>query len=201
MGLTLANLLSVFRMALIPFFIIAVTDSRFGLALVIFGIAGATDFFDGVIARLWRQQTSLGAILDPMADKLLLTAAFIVLALPDHPKILPDFMLVNRLPIFLAILSIGRDVIIALIAGVLYVTGTRSSFAPTFVGKLTTAVQILTVLAVLFFNFRDVRSSFLVPLLTRATLALVLISGLHYIYHAMRGGWASEKDKAGATTG
>lgn len=194
MGLTLANLLTVLRMVLIPFFIIAVTDNRFGLALLIFGIAGATDFLDGIIARLWKQKTMLGAILDPMADKLLLAAAFVVLCLPDHPKALPDFVLLNRLPITLAILSISRDVIIALIAGVLYVSGARSAFPPTFLGKATTAVQVFTVLAVLFLNYQGVRSEMVLPVLIRITLAMVLLSGLHYIYHATQSGWAAQDD-------
>jgi len=198
MGLTLANLLTVSRMALIPFFIIAVTGNKFGFALVIFGIAGATDFLDGIIARVWRQKTTLGAILDPMADKLLLTAAFLVLALPDHPKSLPDFVLLNRIPITLAVLSISRDVIIALIAGVLYVSGVRTAFPPTMLGKLTTAVQIFLVLAVLFLNFRDVESAVMLPALIRATGGLVILSGLHYIYHAMKGSWAaSEPEEKG----
>jgi cardiolipin synthase len=188
MGLTLANLLTVLRLALVPFFIVAVTDSRFGLALLIFAAAGVTDFLDGIIARMWRQATALGAILDPMADKLLLTAAFVVLSLPDHPKVLPDFVLLNRLPIYLVILSIGRDVIIALIAGVLYVTGARTAFTPTLLGKATTAVQLLTVLAVLFSNYREMRSETLVPWMVLATLALVLSSGLHYIFDAIWGG-------------
>ncbi len=196
MGLTFANLLTVLRLALVPFFIIAVTENRFGLALVIFGVAGITDFLDGIIARMWKQATALGAILDPMADKLLLTAAFVVLSLPDHPKILPDFVLLNRLPIYLVILSIGRDVIIALIAGVLYVTGARTAFTPTLLGKATTAIQILTVLAVLFSNFRAVRSAALVPWMCYATLALVLLSGLHYIFQAIWGSPTAERDGA-----
>jgi cardiolipin synthase len=198
MGLTFANLLTVLRMVLIPFFIIAVTDNRFGLALVIFGVAGATDFLDGIIARLWKQKTTLGAILDPMADKLLLTAAFVVLCLPDHPKALPDFVLLNRLPISLSILSISRDVIIALIAGVLYVSGARSAFPPTLLGKATTTVQVFTVLAVLFLNYQEVRSDLVIPLLTNVTLVMVLVSGLHYIYHATQGGWATQDDTEGS---
>jgi cardiolipin synthase len=197
MGLTLANLLTVLRLALIPFFIIAVTDSRFGLALVIFGVAGATDFLDGIIARMWKQATPLGAILDPMADKLLLTAAFVVLCLPDHPRALPDFVLLNRLPISLAILSISRDVIIALIAGVLYVTETRKALTPTVLGKFTTGVQIVTVLTVLLFNFRNVKSDMMVPFMSLATLAMVLTSGIHYIFHAMYGSWPTRKRKDG----
>ncbi len=196
MGLTFANLLTVLRLALVPFFIIAVTESRFGLALVIFGVAGITDFLDGIIARMWKQATALGAILDPMADKLLLTAAFVVLSLPDHPKILPNFVLLNRLPIYLVILSIGRDVIIALIAGVLYVTGARTAFIPTLLGKATTAIQILTVLAVLFSNYGGGRSGTLVPWMCYATLALVLSSGLHYIFQAIWGNPAAARDGA-----
>lgn len=193
MGLTVANLLTVLRMALIPFFILAVTDNRSGLALAIFAAAGATDFLDGVIARLWRQKTSLGAILDPMADKLLLTAAFVVLCVPDHPKALPDFVLLNRLPISLVVLSISRDVIIALISAVLYVAGGRTSFKPTLLGKATTVVQVVTVVVVLLANFRGVVSEW-VPLLATLTMAMVLVSGLHYIYHAMRGAGSPEPD-------
>lgn len=187
MGLTLANLLTVLRMALIPFFMIAVTSNRNGMALVIFGVAGLTDFLDGIIARTWKQKTALGAILDPMADKLLLTAAFIILCMPDRPRAFPDFVLLNRIPVTVTIISISRDVIIALISSVLYVAMGRTSFAPTFLGKLTTTVEIVTVVAVLFANWRGVRSEWLVPNLTLLTLVVVLLSGLHYIYHAMKG--------------
>jgi cardiolipin synthase len=196
MGLTLANLLTVLRLALVPFFIIAATDNRFGVALIIFAVAGITDFLDGIIARMWKQATALGAILDPMADKLLLTAAFVVLSLPDHPKSLPDFFLLNRLPISLVILSISRDVIIAMIAGVLYVTGMKQAFTPTLLGKATTAVQIVTVLGVLLFNFRAVHSTLLVPVLTWATLVFVLASGVHYIFHAIYGSRATPQPRA-----
>jgi cardiolipin synthase len=182
MGLTLANLLTVLRMALIPFFLIAVTDNRSGAALVIFTIAGLTDLLDGIIARMWRQKTALGAILDPLADKLLLTAAFIILCMPDHPKAFPDFTLLNRIPITLTILSISRDVIIALISGVLYMAGGRTSFAPTFLGKLTTTVEIVTVVAVLLFNWEGWRSEIILPGLVKLSLACILASGIHYIY-------------------
>ncbi|MBI3448990.1 MAG: CDP-alcohol phosphatidyltransferase family protein [Acidobacteria bacterium] len=183
MGLTFANLLTVLRMALIPFFIIAVTDNRAGAALVIFTVAGITDLLDGIIARMWKQKTALGAILDPLADKLLLTAAFIILCMPDRPRAFPDFVLLNRIPVTLTILSISRDVIIALIAGVLYMAGGRTSFAPTILGKLTTTVEILTVVAFLFFNWMGQKSDAVLQLLTQVSVALVVLSGLHYIYH------------------
>jgi len=187
MGLTLANLLTVLRMALIPFFIIAVTDMRSGMALLIFVIAGLTDLLDGIIARMWRQKTALGAILDPMADKMLLTAAFVILCMPDHPKAFPDFVLVNRIPVALTILSISRDAIIALIAAVIYLAGGKASFTPTVLGKLTTTIQILTVVAVLVANYRGIRSEVIVPNFILLSFAMVLLSGLHYIYHATKG--------------
>jgi cardiolipin synthase len=199
-GLTLANLLTVSRMALIPFFILAVTDNRFGTALIIFGIAGATDFLDGIIARWWRQKTTLGAILDPLADKLLLAAAFIVLAMPDHPKALPEFELLNRIPITLAIISISRDVIIAIIAGVLYVSGARTSFPPSIFGKLTTTVQIFLVLGMLYWNYQGIESDLVLPLIIKLTWGLVIVSGIHYIYSMMKGGKASDAEQESSSS-
>ena len=76
-----------------------------GAALVVFLVAGATDALDGLIARLAGQRTSLGAWLDPMADKLLLVTTFVVLTLPPIP-------LTNHVPIWLTVLVISRDVVI-----------------------------------------------------------------------------------------
>ncbi|HZE89764.1 MAG TPA: CDP-alcohol phosphatidyltransferase family protein [Verrucomicrobiae bacterium] len=197
MGLTFANLLTVLRMALIPFFIIAVTDNRAGAALVIFTVAGITDLLDGIIARMWKQKTALGAILDPLADKLLLTAAFIILCMPDRPRAFPDFVLLNRVPVTLTILSISRDVIIALIAGVLYMAGGRTSFAPTILGKLTTTVEILTVVACLFYNWTGQKSAAVLPALTQVSIAFVVASGFHYIYHVTQRGSAAASDTRG----
>ena len=75
MKLTLPNLLSILRMGLIPVFVIAVLDGRPGRALLVFAVAGVTDALDGFIARFWKQQSALGAYLDPAADKLLLVAS------------------------------------------------------------------------------------------------------------------------------
>ena len=100
---TLANQLTLLRMLLIPAFVLLVVYGYFGWALTVFIIAGATDALDGLIARLADQRTDLGAWLDPAADKLLLVTAFIVLTLPN-------LGLVNRIPIWLTILVISRDV-------------------------------------------------------------------------------------------
>ena len=89
--LTLANQLTLFRMVMIPLLITLLLGNLHGWALLVFILAGVTDALDGLIARRYRQSSNIGAFLDPMADKLLMTACFIVLALPDHPKSVPEF--------------------------------------------------------------------------------------------------------------
>jgi len=186
MGLTVANVLTILRMVVIPFFIMAVGFNRSGWALCLFVAAGITDLLDGLIARVWQQQTSVGAILDPMADKLLLTAAFVMLALPPGTKAFPELANVNRIPIYVVIITISRDVFISLISMVMYMTLGQTKFPPSMLGKLTTTVQILTVAFILLFNYLDRESYLLVPALIWMSLAATLTSGFHYIYLATR---------------
>ena len=184
MGLTLANVLTILRMVVVPFFIMLVGYNRSGWALVLFIAAGITDLLDGLIARVWAQQTKVGAILDPLADKLLLTAAFIMLALPDRPKAFPELVLVNHVPIYLVIITISRDLFISLIAGVMYMALDRTKFPPSLLGKLTTTAQILTVAVTLLCNYLGRVSAVWVPSLIWLSLALTVLSGFHYIYLA-----------------
>ena len=186
MGLTLANILTILRMVAIPFFIMLVGFNRSGWALVLFTAAGVTDLLDGLIARVWKQQTQVGAILDPLADKLLLTAAFVMLALPDGPRAFPELALVNRVPIYLVIISISRDLFISLISLVMYMTLGQTAFPPSMLGKLTTALQIVTVAVILLCNYIGRESIIWVPVLIWASLAFTLLSGFHYIYLATR---------------
>ena len=104
-NLTFANQLTILRIVLIPAFVLLVVYGRLGAALLVFMTAGATDALDGLIARRAGQRTSLGAWLDPMADKLLLVTTFIVLTLPAIP-------LTNHLPLWLTVVVISRDVVI-----------------------------------------------------------------------------------------
>src|SRR5450830_1765674 len=109
---TPANQLTMMRMLLIPAFVILLMYSYRGWALVIFLTAGLTDLFDGLIARMTRGDTTLGAWLDPMADKLLLVSMFVML---HRPAIGGP----NRLPLWFPVLVISRDVaIVATVAGV-----------------------------------------------------------------------------------
>jgi cardiolipin synthase len=175
---TLANQLTLLRMLLIPAFVLLVIYGHFGWALTVFIVAGVTDGLDGLVARYTGQKTSLGAWLDPAADKLLLVTTFIVLTLPG-------LGLENRLPIWLMVLIISRDVgIVATVAIINLATGPRT-FRPSLYGKIATATYIVTAVVAMFFNYRGYASP-VVTVFVYASLAITLISGLHYVLHASR---------------
>ena len=175
---TIANQLTLLRMGLIPAFVIMVVYGRPGWALATFVVAGITDGLDGLIARRAGQQTSLGAWLDPMADKLLLVTTFVVLTVPGTD-------LTNRFPLWLTILVITRDVVIVTtVAIVTAVMGVRT-FKPSVFGKAATAVYVVTCVILLWFNYLG-RPSVLVDVGIWLSLAITLVSGFHYVAHAAR---------------
>ncbi len=186
--MNIPNLISLLRMGLIPLFVIAVLQGEPRRALVIFAVAGATDALDGFLARVLRQMSVLGTYLDPIADKLLLTTAFVILAIPGaHPGL--------TIPMWVTVLVIARDVLILVVALVLYLAMGMSRFLPTPLSKVNTALQIVAVVLVLTTGF--------VPRLEGVTLfaiyavaALTLLSGLDYIYRASR--MKEENDRAAA---
>jgi len=184
--LTLANQLTIFRMVMIPLLITLLLGNLHGWALAVFVLAGITDALDGLIARRYRQSSHLGAFLDPMADKLLMTSCFIVLALPDHPKTVPDFHIANHIPLYLTTVAISRDVFIVIIALLVHLTSGTTSFRPTFLGKLTTVVQVVTIGSVMLLNYLEREEPIFVGALVWLTLAVTLASGFHYIYRATR---------------
>jgi cardiolipin synthase (CMP-forming) len=181
-SLTLANQLTFLRLVAVPFFILAVIEARFGLALGIFVAAGVTDLLDGLIARVFKQRTALGAYLDPAADKLLLTAAFILLT--RYPNLFQNIPMANRIPIGLTILVISRDVLIVAIAWMLHLAYGQTKFRPSLFGKVTTGTELVTIGIVLFFNELN-RTHPIVPFAIRVTLALILLSGFHYIWRTI----------------
>lgn len=195
--LTLANQLTICRLAMIPLLITLILSNRHGWAFAAFVLAGITDALDGIFARRYGQSSRLGAFLDPMADKLLMTACFIVLSLPDHPKSAPDFVLTNHLPLSLTIVTISRDVFIVLIALLVHLTSGTTRFEPTVLGKLTTGVQLVTIGAVLLLNWLAVDAPILVSGLGYVTLAVTLASGIHYIIHTTRLGTPEARGPAG----
>jgi len=177
-ALTVANQLTLLRMLLIPALVILVVYGLNGWALVVFIGAGLTDALDGILARWWGQGTALGALLDPMADKLLLISTFVVLTAPSLD-------LPNRLPVWLTVLVISRDVIIVVTVAIVSLSIGRRTFQPTLLGKLATLVYILTATVTLYFNWLG-RVSPWVDVAVYAALAVTLASGLHYIAHASR---------------
>ena len=177
-ALTPANQLTLLRMLLIPAFVILVLYGQLGWALIVFVTAGITDGLDGLIARRSGQHTQLGAWLDPMADKLLLVTTFVVLTLPG-------LGLANRLPLWLTVLIISRDVIIVLTVTIVNLAIGRRTFRPSIYGKTATATYILTAVFAMLFNYLGYHSV-VVDVSIYASLAITLISSLHYIRHAAR---------------
>jgi cardiolipin synthase len=175
-ALTAANQLTLLRMLLIPAFVILIIYGQLGWALAVFVAAGVTDGLDGLIARLTGQRTRLGAWLDPMADKLLLVTTFVVLTWPG-------LGLANRLPVWLTILIITRDVVIVLTVAIVNLAIGPRTFRPSVFGKIATATYILTAVAAMLFNYLRYHSA-IVTAFVWASLAITLVSGIHYIWHA-----------------
>ncbi len=176
-ALTTANQLTLFRLMLVPGLVILVLYGFNGWALITFAVAGVTDALDGLIARRAGQRTDLGALLDPMADKLLLVSTFIVLTMP--------LGLPNQLPVWFTVSVISRDVVIVLTVAIVNIAIERRVFYPSTLGKIATVLYVVTGAVTLFFNYLG-RPSRLVDVAVYAALAITLISGLHYIVHASR---------------
>lgn len=170
--LMLPNLLSLLRIVLVPVFVLEVLAGRPRSALIVFFVAGTTDVLDGWAARSLDLRSKTGLWLDPAADKILLTAAFVILSLPGGAG-------PNILPLWLAIAVIGRDVL--LVAGSLAILLFRGvkQFPPTLAGKTSTVSQVSTILAVLFFNAWGHTAPEL-SWLYGLTLALTGISAVQY---------------------
>ncbi len=179
MFLTYANQLTILRMAFVPCFVLLLIYGYPKAAAILFLLAGVTDGLDGLLARKFRQRTVLGSYLDPMADKILLTAAFVTLTMPTIPLVL-------HIPAWLTILTISRDVLIAVSALIIHLQTHHSHFPPSFLGKCTTAVQLVTVGVCLLANFYEDLALAIFPLVTYITLAFTLASGFHYFYRSVK---------------
>ena len=168
----LPNLITLARIALIPPFLVMIVSGRVFESFLIFLVAGCTDVLDGQLARLLRQKTKIGTILDPTADKLLMTSAYITLTLPALTTL-------NTLPIWLTATVVGRDALIGI--GYFVISRVRGikTVSPTILGKTSTVFQIGTVLLVLLFNYLQLSPAFLIWLYF-LTLTFTLLSGIHY---------------------
>ena len=184
MNLTTANQLTVLRMLLIPAFVILLLYGYRGWALITFLVAGLTDLLDGLIARLAGEKTTLGAWLDPMADKLLLVTMFVVLTLPDIGS-------ANQLPVWFTILVISRDVAIVATVAVVNLAVGRRTFRPSIFGKIATATYITTGVVTLYFNYLGQKTP-IVRVFVYASLAITLVSAFHYLIQVLRIGQAGK---------
>ncbi|HXG89296.1 MAG TPA: CDP-alcohol phosphatidyltransferase family protein [Vicinamibacterales bacterium] len=171
---TLANQLTLLRMLLIPAFVLLLVYGYSGWALIVFTVAGATDALDGLAARYSNQSTALGAWLDPMADKLLLVTTFIVLTLPN-------IGLINRIPIWLTVTIISRDVGIVLTVAIVSLALGPRTFKPTMLGKTATALFMVTCIVVMLFNYLG-HTSWVVDAFIWSALAVTLLSGIDYVF-------------------
>jgi cardiolipin synthase len=153
---------------LVPVFIMTVMYHRLNLAFVVFVIAAATDGLDGYIARVRKERTQLGRILDPVADKMLIISAFVSFSLVSG---LPDYL---KMPVYVPIIVISRDVFILFGAIVIYLLTQNLEVKPSVLGKITTFFQMLTVISLLL---RFVHSCWI----WNAAVVLTVISGLDYL--------------------
>ena len=170
--LTLANQLTILRIMLIPAFVLLLVYGFLGWSLVVFLVAGITDALDGLIARLTGQHTSLGAWLDPTADKLLLMTTFIVLTLPSLP-------LTNHIPLWLTVLVISRDVVIVAVVAIVNLAAGPRTFRPSMLGKLATATLIVTSVVIMYFNYLR-EQSFVIDVVVWLSLVLTVASAADY---------------------
>lgn len=176
---TIPNILTVLRMALVPVFVSLLFYGRFLTALAVFIIAGITDGLDGLLARRFNQKSQLGTILDPIADKLLLVTAYIVLSLPQiSPHPIPRHFPV---PFWVTAAVISRDLFIVIgAAAINMVTGFRN-FRPSLLGKINTTVQIISVALILIAaSFPPLRGY--LPTVYTTVFAFAVISGVHYVF-------------------
>jgi cardiolipin synthase len=164
------NLLTLLRLIFVPVTVIAVIEGKYGWALALFITAGITDMLDGLLARLLEQKTVLGQYLDPIADKLLLSTMFLVLASR------------HRIPASVTVLVFSRDIIILIVCTLLYAIGVMRTFSPSLFGKANTVVQVVTVPLVML---HEISSA---PWIMEAkrigiylTIALTVVSGVHYV--------------------
>jgi cardiolipin synthase len=173
-SLTAANQLTLLRVLLIPVFVLFLLYGYPGWALLTFLAAGVTDALDGLIARRTGQKTTLGAWLDPMADKLLLVTTFVVLTLPD-------LGFPNRIPLWLTILMISRDLAIVLAVVIVNLAVGRRTFHPSSWGKAATAIYLVTGVITLTFNYLG-QASPVVTACIYASLVITVVSALDYVW-------------------
>lgn len=175
---TVPNFFSMLRIFLIPVFLYMLLQNKVLQAMIVFLFASTTDILDGMTARIWDQKTKIGGLLDPAADKLLMTVAIIILSIPSISQ-------PNTIPLWLTVAIIGRDIAIVSAAFMMYKLRGHTKFPPSLIGKTSTVCQMGVILCVLLLNVLDRIPAFL-SWLYILTVALTIISGFGYGLRGIR---------------
>jgi cardiolipin synthase len=171
--MTLANRLTILRILMVPLITVLLLYRKMGLGLAVFLLAGITDALDGFVARSRGQKSSLGMVLDPLADKLLLTSTVVVLTI------------LRELPRWFTVILVSRDVILVGGSCLLYMFAGTRAMPPSKLGKATTGLQIATVLMAMLDNLFPLLLPGTFPLVV-ATLLITIASGLDYVFRGAR---------------
>jgi cardiolipin synthase len=172
---TVPNQITFLRLGFLPLFLILMSYERYRWALLVLVVSGLSDGIDGLLARSLNQRSSLGAYLDPIADKLLLSSSFLILAFK------------KQLAWWLTILVLSRDVLILIVAVVILLISGYRPFPPSIYGKLTTATEIILVfLVVLGAAYPHYHVGVLNRLLVYTVTVLSIVSGFHYSFTTAR---------------
>jgi cardiolipin synthase len=164
------------RLFTVPFLVIEILDRHWIFAFVLLWLAGISDGLDGLLARALKQRTTLGQFLDPIADKALLSTLFLVLT---HVGVIPRYV---------TVLVFSRDLGILLVSTLLYVTNILRDFRPTWLGKINTCLQILTVLFVMTAQVIHPHATLrmLIILLLRTVAVVAPLSAAQYAWITLR---------------
>ena len=172
---TVPNQITLLRLGFLPFFLILISYEQYRWALLVLVAAGLSDAVDGLLARKLNQRSPLGAYLDPIADKLLLSSSFIILAFKQ------------KLAWWLTIIVLSRDVLILMVAVVILLISGYRPFPPSIYGKLATALQILLVFMVVLSAAYTYPGFTLVNrLLIYAVTVITVFSAFHYSFTTSR---------------
>ncbi len=185
--LTSANQITILRLVFVPIFAILVIERDYGWALAVLGAAAISDVVDGTVARIFHQESPLGVALDPIADKILMTTAYLTLAFREV------------LPWWLTILVLSRDVAIIMTAALISLVAGYRPFRPTVLGKMSTTIQVATVFVAVGHqaNF-PLASALLLRICVYLAAAFTVASGVHYLL-VVRHRYAHHEDAAEPT--
>lgn len=166
---TVPNQITLVRLGFLPFFLILLFYTEYRWALVVLVVVALTDTIDGYLARRLHQKSALGAYLDPVADKLLLSSSFVVLAME------------KKIAWWLTILVLSRDVLLLVVAAAILIIQGYRAFPPSLLGKATTFFEIALVFFVIFeAGYPNERAAEIIHYLALTVASFVIVSGFHY---------------------